>query len=317
MEIILREFGGLGNQFFRYAALRYYARRYGAEMKISVDPEWNAMSHGYPRPCLFSHYSIPAPMEERSFSDRLFCTEKPWLQSASAPLRRVSRTQVYIQQPERRYIFTRDVPLKRHIKTLYLVGYWHTHVIVEEVADELRSELTLKEPAQGKNLDLLNQINQSRNAVSIHVRRGDCTVAATRRVDLPFEYYSNAISTFRERLVDPTFFVFSDDMPFVKEYLPRDIRAVFVEHNDDFSAHEDMRLMSSCHHHIVANSTFSWWGAWLNPRTDKMVIAPKQWDLTEDSYYPELLPQTWMLVDVVPGSRPVSRITSSKELALA
>ncbi len=315
--MVLREFGGLGNQLFRYAALRYYAKRYGAEMKISVDPEWNATSHGYPRPCLFAHYKIPVPMEERSPSDRLFCTEKPWLQAASAPLRTALRTQVFMQQPERRYIFTPDLPLQRHIKTLYLVGYWHTHTIVEEVADELRSELTLKEPAQGQNLELLNQISQSRNAVSLHVRRGDCRVAATRRVALPFEYYFDAISTFKERLVDPTFFVFSDDMPFVKEYLPRDLRAVFVEHNDDFSAHEDMRLMSSCHHHIVANSTFSWWGAWLNPRSDKIVIAPKHWDLTEDSYYPDLLPQTWMLVDVAPGSRPESRAISSKELALA
>jgi Glycosyl transferase family 11 len=222
-----------------------------------------------------------------------------------------------MQQPERRYAFLRDVPLERHIKTLYLVGYWHTHIMVEEVADELRSELALKEPAQGKNLEVLEQINQCGNPVSLHVRRGDCTVAATARVALPFEYYSNAISTFKERLVDPTFFVFSDDIPFVKEYLPQNIATVFVEHNDDFSAHEDMRLMSSCHHHIIANSTFSWWGAWLSPRSDKMVIAPKHWDLTEDSYYPDLLPQTWMLADVATDPRPVPRSLSSQGLALA
>ena len=130
------------------------------------------------------------------------------------------------------------------------------------------------------------------------MRRGDCTVAATNRVDLPLEYYLNAISTIKERLGDPTFFVFSDDIPFVKEYLPQNLAMVFVDHNDDFSAHEDLRLMSSCHHHIIANSTFSWWGAWLNPRTDKMVIAPKHWYNTEDSYYPDLLPQTWLLADV-------------------
>ena len=85
----------------------------------------------------------------------------------------------------------------------------------------------------------------------------------------------NAVSTFKQPLRDPTFFVFSDNIPFVKEYLPRKVPMVFVDHNDDYSAHEDLRLMSSCHHHIIANSTFSWWGAWLNPRTDKMVIAPK------------------------------------------
>ena len=175
-------------------------------------------------------------------------------------------------------------------------------MVVEEVADELRSELAFKEPAQGKNLEVLKQIKQSRNPVALHVRRGDCTVSATNRVDLPLEYYLNAVSTFKQRLGDPTFFVFSDDIAFVKEYLPRNVPMVFVDHNDDFSAHEDLRLMSSCHHQIIANSTFSWWGAWLNPRTDKMVIAPKQWYNTEDSYYPDLFPQTWELADVVTAS---------------
>jgi Glycosyl transferase family 11 len=300
LQIVLRAFGGLGNQFFRYAALIYYAKRYGAEMKISIDPEWNARSHGYPRPCLLSHYSIKAPMKERSLSERVLFTEKPWLHAASAPFKSAQRAQVFTQQPAHRYSFERDLPLKQNVKTLYLLGFWHTCIMVDEVEDELRSELTLKKPAQGRNLELLAQISRSMNSVSLHVRRGDSTIPATGRCELPYEYYASAISTFKERFGNPTFFVFSDDIPLVKEYLPRNIRAVFVDHNDDFSAHEDMRLMSSCHHHIIANSTFSWWGAWLNPRSNKMVIAPKHWGLTEDSYYPNLLPPTWVLLDVAP-----------------
>jgi hypothetical protein len=298
VEIVLRAFAGLGNQFFRYAALRYYARRYGAAMRIFADPAQFALSHGYPRPCLLSHYSIPVPIEERSFEDRLLLTDKAWIKPAAALAKKALRIQVFDQHHLNRYSFSADLPLERHVRRLYLVGYWHTHVIVDKVADELRSELTLEEPAQGKNRELLEQISRCSNPVSLHLRRGDCTVAATNRVDLPLGYYLNAISTFKKRLGDPTFFVFSDDIPFVKEYLPSDLTLVFVDHNDDFSAHEDMRLMSSCHHHIIANSTFSWWGAWLNTRTDKMVIAPKQWYQTDDSYYPDLLPQSWMLVDV-------------------
>ena len=299
MEIVLGECGGLGNQLFRYAALRYYAKRYGAKrMRISAEPARYAQSYGYPRPFLLSHFSITVPMREHSLGDRLLLTGKPWLKAAVAPAKKALRTQVFTQDFSSCHSFLGDLPLERYVRRLYLVGYWHTYLIVEEVADELRSELTLKEPARGKNLELLEQISQSRNPVSLHVRRGDCTVAATNRVDLPLEYYLNAISTFKERLGDPTFFVFSDDIPFVKGYLPQNLAMVFVDHNDDFSAHEDLRLMSSCHHHIIANSTFSWWGAWLNPRTDKMVIAPKHWYNTEDSYYPDLLPQTWLLADV-------------------
>ena len=120
LQIVLREFGGLGNQLFRYAALRYYARRYGAEMRISVDPEWNAQSFGYPRPCLFSHYSITAPMEVRTLSERILCTEKPWLHAASAPLKKAIRTQVFMQHPAHRYSFSPDVPLEPGVKKYIL-----------------------------------------------------------------------------------------------------------------------------------------------------------------------------------------------------
>jgi hypothetical protein len=299
VEIILAECGGLGNQLFRYAALRYYAKRYGAKkMRISVEPARYAQSYGYPRPFLLSHFSITVPMHERSLGDRLAFTGKGWLKRAVAPAAKALRTHVFTEDFSNCHYFLRDLPLERQVGRLYLAGYWHNYVVVEEVANELRSELAFKEPAQGKNLEVLKQIKQSRNSVSLHVRRGDCTVAATNRVDLPLEYYLNAVSTFKQRLGDPTFFVFSDDIPFVKEYLPRNVPMVFVDHNDDFSAHEDLRLMSSCHHQIIANSTFSWWGAWLNARTDKMVIAPKQWYNTEDSYYPDLFPQTWELAEV-------------------
>lgn len=296
--MVLRAFGGLGNQFFRYAALRYYARRYRAGMSIFVEPAQYSLSYGYPRPCLLSHYSIKVPIHERTFGERLLLTDKGWIRPAAALAKRALGTQVYDQHHSDRYSFSADIPLQRNIRKLFLVGYWHTSTIVDEVAAELRAELTLKEPARGKNLDLLRQMNRGGSSVSVHLRRGDCSVAATNRVDLPLEYYLNAISFFKQRLGNPVFFVFSDDIPLAKKYLPQNSTTVFVDHNDDFSAHEDMRLMSSCHHHIIANSTFSWWGAWLNPRSDKIVIAPKHWYNTEDSYYPDLLPQTWKLVDV-------------------
>ena len=115
----------------------------------------------------------------------------------------------------------------------------------------------------------MRQIERCKTPVSLHVRRGDATIPVEGKVVLQTEYYANAIALIKERFVDPTFFVFSDDIPFVKQNLSLDPRTVFVDHNDTLAAHEDLRLMSSCHHHIIANSTFSWWGAWLNPRPDK------------------------------------------------
>jgi Glycosyl transferase family 11 len=298
MELVVRESGGLGNQLFQYAAGKYYARRYGAVMRIAVDPEWNAFCNGYPRPCLLSHFSITAPMGERSLSDRIIFTDKAWLEAASDPFKRAFGIQVIIEQPQHRFRFLPDLPLKHGVKRLYIGGYFQTHFLVDEVADELRLELAFKDPAQGRNLELLEQITRSRNPVSLHVRRGDSVLAVEGKIVLPMEYYVDAISMIKEHLVDPTFFVFSDDIPFVQENLPRDARMVFVGHNDDFAAHEDLRLMSSCHHHVIANSTFSWWGAWLNPRPEKLVIAPRNWYLGADRYYPELLPHDWVLADV-------------------
>ena len=71
----------------------------------------------------------------------------------------------------------------------------------------------------------------------------------------------------------------------------------FVEHNDDFNAHEDLRLMAKCRHHILANSTFSWWGAWLNPSPEKLVMAPRHWFLAQEARHANLLPPDWILLD--------------------
>jgi Glycosyl transferase family 11 len=297
VKVVLREWGGLGNQLFQYAALRYYAKRYGADMHIAADPDWNAQCNGYPRPCLLSHFLVSAPLAERSMSDRILMSDRAWLKAAARPWKRTHMVQVFTEQVEQRYCFLRDLPLEPGVRTLYLRGYFQTSEMVEAVADELRVDLTLKEPAKGKNLELLRQIRRSRNPVSLHVRRGDSTLPWEGKVVLPMEYYAHAISTMRERFVDPDFFVFSDDMSFVKESLPRGARMVFVEHNDDFASHEDLRLMSACHHHIIANSTFSWWGAWLNSRAEKVVIAPRHWFLAGDNYR-TLLRRDWILDEV-------------------
>jgi hypothetical protein len=305
VKIVIRGFCGLGNQLFQYAAGKYYAKRYGASMRILVDPARSAQCYGYPRPFLLSHFMIPAPMGERSILDRAVLTNNARLRSASSRWRRASRTQLLIEPYKDRFRFFPDLPLERNVETLYLVGYWQNHLMVEENADELRAELTLKDPPRGKTLEILEQIRQSRNPVSLHVRRGDSMIPREGRVVLPMKYYSDVISIIKERVVDPVFFVFSDDMAFVKQTLPRDGKMVFVEHNDDFNAQEDLRLMSSCHHHIIANSTFSWWGAWLSARPDKIVIAPKHWYNAEDTCYPDLLPPSWILADVATVADPL------------
>ncbi len=140
---------------------------------------------------------------------------------------------------------------------------------------------------------MLTRIQQQGQPVSLHMRRGDYTLAIEGNRTLPMSFYTRAIAHMRERLTTPVFFIFSDDIAFARAHLPADLAAVFVDHNDDLSSHEDLRLMAACHHHIIANSSFSWWGAWLNPRSDRIVFAPRNWTQAADSYYPDLLPPEW------------------------
>ena len=298
MQIVVRQISGLGNQLFQYAAGRYYAKRHGASLRLLIDRPKRANSYGFPRPFLLSHFAITTPMQPYTLKDRIFIGKRGLWPHISRPLRLALSVQEFNEPLEQRYRFIEDLPLDRSVRTVYLFGYWQAHQMVDAVADELRISLQFKDQATGKNQEMLHQINECKHPVSLHIRRGDYALAAEGNITLPLDYYTRAIAYFQERLTDPVFFVFSDDMTFARKNMPPSVRAVFVDHNDDFSSHEDMRLMSTCHHHIIANSSFSWWGSWLNPRIDKMVVAPKYWFLKPESYFPGLLPSDWTLLEV-------------------
>jgi len=299
MDIVVHQISGLGNQLFQYAAGRYYARRYGAGLRMVTDPAKRAFSHGSPRPFLLGHFCIQSPVREIRFWEwKILLSSRQQLAPVRALMRRASQSQVFRETPAQRYSFLEDLSVQSGTRTLYLAGYWQTYKIADALGPRLRTELAFRQPPEGRNLEMLGRIREAKNAVSLHVRRGDYTLAAEGNIALPMEYYERAITRAKERVDEPTFFVFSDDMEFARANLPAGLKTVFVDHNDHWTAHEDLRLMSSCRHHILANSTFSWWGAWLNPNEDKVVMAPRQWHLRAESYYPELMPPAWELLDV-------------------
>jgi Glycosyl transferase family 11 len=298
MKIISRQKSGLGNQLFQFAAGLYYARQYGAGLAMTVDPLRGQVSHGYARPFLLSHFNIRVQTRSETFSDRLAVNDRESLRPVAAAMRRALGIQVVRERIDQRYVFLGDLEIGKGIRTVYLTGYWQTHCIPDAIAGALRPQLQLRHPPEGRNLELMNQIAASRNPVSLHIRRGDYTLAAEGNIALPMSYYDRVIQLLRGRVDDPTFFVFSDDIGFAKANLPARLRTVFVDHNDDHTSHEDLRLMSACRHHIIANSSFSWWGAWLNQRPDKLVFAPKHWLLQPGSYYPDLFPPEWILIPV-------------------
>ncbi len=187
MQIVVRQFSGLGNQLFQYAAGLYYSKRCGGTLRLSLDPARNAVSYGYPRPFLLSNFSIHAPAKPLSVPDRVMLADKPWLTPITGAMQNALGVQVIREEHGQRYKFVRDLPLRTDIRTLYLVGYWQAYGLADAVADELRAELRFKDPASGKNLEVLNQIKRAENSVSLHVRRGDYTLVAEGNRALPIK----------------------------------------------------------------------------------------------------------------------------------
>ncbi len=219
-------------------------RRISAEMHIAVDPSWNAISHGYPRPCLLQHFSIPVTMKERPLFDRIVAPVKPWLHAASAPFRKMLRIQVFNEQEADRYCFLRDLPLEPGVKTLYLWGYFQNHAMVEEVAGELRLDLTFREPPQGKTLELMQQIGRCKTPGFTPCAPGGLRLIPVEgKVVLQKEYYANAIAIIKERFVDPTFFVFRT----ISRSLSRTWRSIPGQcSSNTMTPSRPMRICASC-----------------------------------------------------------------------
>jgi len=298
MVVLVKQLSGLGNQLFQYAAGRYFAHILDADLRIITEHRDRAFSHGtFARPLLLPRFAIKAPVLEMTGLDKLLLSQRRLSRTFSALITPLARTYVTREAFAERYHFVPELLPPPGTDTLYLVGYWQAHAYANTVAEELRQEFCIKESPTGHNVEMRDRIASTPTPVSLHMRRGDYTLAAEGNIALPLDYYSRAISLMRQNFRHPVFFIFSDDLNFAKQHLPDDVERVFVEGNNDSHSHEDLRLMSACHHHIIANSSFSWWGAWLNPRPEKTVIAPRHWHLTPDTYFPDLLPSSWLLLD--------------------
>ncbi len=177
----------------------------------------------------------------------------------------------------------------------YLSGYWQSEKYFAAVEAQIRADFAFRQPLSGQNAELARQMDGV-NSVSLHVRRGDYAsnpkTTATHGL-CSLDYYRGAIQHIRERLGQPKLFIFSDDIDWVKNNFDTSLHCVYVHNNTGAASYNDMRLMSICRNHIIANSSFSWWGAWLNPRPNKIVIAPRKW-FSNNNNTKDLFPNSWI-----------------------
>lgn len=290
--VISHVIGGLGNQMFQYAAARALSLARAAPLYLDVsDFPGYELHQGFELARVFCcPISLAQPAAIRSLlgwqSSRL---AQRILGSASLSALRSPR---FVVEPHFHYwAGLRKVPLP-----CYLKGYWQSERYFADAADTIRADFSFREPTNGKNLELEQEISRI-NAVSLHVRRGDYvsnpkTLAVHGVCSL--DYYREAIRYIEERVVAPHFFIFSDDLNWVKKEIPISHPCYHVDHNRGAASYNDMRLMSFCRHHIIANSSFSWWGAWLDPRPDKIVVAPKKWFNNYQADTSDLIPHGWV-----------------------
>lgn len=179
----------------------------------------------------------------------------------------------------------------------YLLGYWQSERYFHHIAPLLRTELSRPEPIDDVNQTVVSEMDGTM-AVSLHIRRGDY-VSNPRTLMVhgtcSLDYYQAAARYVADRVGEPpTFFVFSDDPEWTRENLKLPFAMRFISHNPVEDPSLDLRLMSHCQHHVIANSSFSWWGAWLNPSDQKIVVACRRWFADPDRNDRDLVPENWV-----------------------
>jgi hypothetical protein len=278
--IIVKILGGMGNQMFQYAMAKALALRTGHELKLDTR---SLISHGE-RPFELNNLSIFA--SEAVLSD----FSKLGFSLFSYPLIRLKKHPAYYLEKN----FSYNHELFNQTKSIYLDGYFQSEKYFLPCENEIRKEFTFKSKLNQNEIKYWQSM-QTSQSVSLHIRRGDY-VGNSILAPLPMSYYEKAILQVVESLQNPHFFVFSDDLKWAKENLNLHHPVTYVEGHIGNDSYRDMRLMSLCKHHIIANSSFSWWGAWLNASPDKLVFAPKDWFSDKSINDKDLIPTTWIKV---------------------
>jgi hypothetical protein len=290
--ILVRFQGGLGNQLFQYAAARRLAVYHHTRLKLDVSWFRTIPPGMTPRTYDLGHFNIQqsfaTPGDIAAFRPQTAHKIRQFFLRAvsTLDLRRwvvFKETQLGVYNPN----------ILKTPKSVYLVGYWQSERYFKDIEPLLRREFTFKTAQDAKNTQTASLI-QSVQAVSVHIRRGDY-VADPRTHEyhglVPLEYYHVAADKIAHAVTDPRFFVFSDEPEWAQEHLKLNYPITFMMHNGQGKHYEDLRLMSLCKHHIIANSSFSWWGAWLSINPDKLVFAPTRWFNQLDTQ--DLIPETW------------------------
>ena len=291
--ILLRIQGGLGNQLFQYAAARQLSLRLNT--KLYIDPS-SYSNDDYGRTYGLNMYNIEAEMApEKMINNWRSFTSHYRIQNftsrLSSRLPKSLRFHNLIEYEFQPY----NVSFSKFSGFIILNGYFQSPHYFDCIADIIRKDLILtQEPS--KESKCLSAVMHECNSISIHVRRADYIThpGASQLFEvLSKEYYRLAMELLTEQVVNPRIFVFSDDINWCRKNLTFIVDTTFVDHEGAHTDYEALWLMSQCKHHIIANSSFSWWGAWLGNNPAKLIVAPKTWFIDKTMIINDLIPSDW------------------------
>ncbi|MEY2701667.1 MAG: hypothetical protein RLY43_300 [Bacteroidota bacterium] len=284
--IITKLKGGLGNQLFQYAFGRYLAEKNNDTLKLDIIG-LQQNSKDTLRFYLLDKFNITAGIANR---DEIQKIKNPL--GFFSKIFRFLKTKIF-----RKFYIGFEEKLLKLKGNIYLDGYFQSELYFKEIESILKKEFTLKNSLSQIAQKIEEQIHNKGASVSIHIRRGDYITdssAAKAHGTCDLNYYAQAISKISSSVTNPAFFIFSDDIEWVKENLKVE-NATYVS-NPNLTEYEELILMSKCKHNIIANSTFSWWAAWLNLNINKIVITPKQWRKDMNSDTLQIIPTSWIQI---------------------
>ncbi|WP_442587809.1 alpha-1,2-fucosyltransferase [Pedobacter sp. AW31-3R] len=259
---------GLGNQLFQYSAARYLSHLHHTELKMNIAIFETYKLHKYS----LQHFNIKATI---------------------ATGNDMGRTSFLYVEPSFHYDpFFKSIP-----DNVIIRGHWQSEKYFKDIEDIIRHDLRITSAPSLPNRKLAQAI-KSCNSISLHIRRCDYVNdpnTFSYHGICGLDYYEKCIEEIVKQVGDPHFFVFSDDPEWAIDNLKTGYFTTFINHNNADNNFEDLRLMSLCKHNIIANSTFSWWGAWLNTNERKIVLAPKNWFKEADLNTKDLIPSKWLM----------------------
>ncbi|QNK58169.1 alpha-1,2-fucosyltransferase [Paenibacillus sp. PAMC21692] len=287
--------GGLGNQLFQYAYMRALELKYDCKDVIADLSIYEHTKGDRIRVPRIEKLNVKISKAQKSDINKV-C----YFTHAGNTLGLQYKSKILLETIfNSKYYFEFDRSYREITKIInhsYFDGYWQSWRYLIDIEEKLREEITPKFNLSNKTVEFIKKI-KNENAVFLGVRRGDYIEIPKNRKhygEFTEDYYIEAINYIRERVDNPVFYIFSNDINWVKKNMNFDCDVVYREDDEQISDVEELFIMGACKHAIIVNSTFYWWGAWLINNRDKIVVSPKQWFADDKPI--DIVPDNWVKI---------------------